>query len=144
MLHLLHTNDIGRYILGWSADRKLTSTLFPILSIILNKRTYTQISVIVKRNKWKTRSELKLKNSWIRTYFSNVVGPLKCRFCKKLLLYEWNSGQLPISFLQIRFFCNQNIGETLFLHWVSVSPIFWLQENLIWMKETGNWSEVHT
>ena len=41
MLHLLHTNDIGRYILGWSADRKLTSTLFPILSIILNKRTYT-------------------------------------------------------------------------------------------------------
>ena len=55
-----------------------------------------QISEIVKRNKWKTRSELKdirgKQNSGIRTYFWNVDGPLKCRFCKKLLLYEWNSG----------------------------------------------------
>ena len=22
--------------------------------------------------------------------------------------------------------------------------MFWLQENLIWMKEVGNWTEVHT
>ena len=45
--------------------------------------------------------------------------------------------------IQIRFSCNQNIGVTIFLHWVSVSPMFLLQENLIWMKEMGNWSEVH-
>ena len=30
---------------------------------------------------------------------------------------------------------NQNIGDT-FLHRVSVSPMFWLQENLILTKET--------
>ena len=38
---------------------------------------------------------------------------LKSRFCKKSLLYEWNSGQLPTSFIKIRLSCNQNIGETL-------------------------------
>ena len=31
-----------------------------------------------------------------------------------------------------------------FLVWESASPIFWLQANLIWMKEAGNWTEVHT
>ena len=44
-------------------------------------------------------------------------------FCKKLLLYEWNSGQLDTFFIKIRFSCNQNIRGTLFLHWVSVSLI---------------------
>ena len=62
----------------------------------------------------------------------------KTGFCKKLLLYECNSDQLPISFIKIWFSCNQHIGETLFLHWVSVSPICWLQENLILMKKIHN------
>ena len=51
---------------------------------------------------------------------------LKSRFCKKLLLHKWNSGQLPISFIKIRFSCNQNIGETLTQCKKCVSPIFWL------------------
>ena len=38
---------------------------------------------------------------------------LKCQFCKMLLLYKWNSWQLPISFIKIRLSCNQNIGEIL-------------------------------
>ena len=54
------------------------------------------------------------------------------------------SVQLPTSFIQIRFSCNQNIGEWIFLVWVSASPMFWLQENLLWMKKVGNWTEVHT
>ena len=51
---------------------------------------------------------------------------------------------MPISFIQIRFFRNQNIGETLTHSKKSVSPMFWLQDSLIWMKEMGNWSEVHS
>ena len=31
-----------------------------------------------------------------------------------------------------------------FSHWVCVSPMLWFHENLIWMKEMGNWSEVHS
>ena len=54
------------------------------------------------------------------------------------------SVQLPTSLNRIRFSCNQNIGERIFLVWVGASPIFWLQKNLIWMKEVGNWTEVHT
>ena len=44
--------------------------------------------------------------------FQIVRFLLKCRLCKKLLLSKWNSWQLPISFIKIRFSCNQNIGET--------------------------------
>ena len=69
---------------------------------------------------------------------------LKYGFCKKLLLYECNSDQLPISFIKIRFSCNQKIGETFTQTKKKCSPMFWLQENLIWMKEVGNWTEVHT
>ena len=64
---------------------------------------------------------------------------LKYRFCKELLLYEWNSGQLNTFFIKIRLFCNQNIGEK-----KCVTPMFWLQENLILMKEMGNCPEFHS
>ena len=44
----------------------------------------------------------------------------------------------------IRFSCNQNIGEALTQTKKTHSLMFWLQENLIWMKEVGNWTEVNT
>ena len=62
----------------------------------------------------------------------------KAGFFKKLFLWKWTSDMLLISFIQIRFSCIQNIGETLTQRKESVSPMFWLQENLIWMKEMGN------
>ena len=51
-----------------------------------------------------------------------------------LRIYFFNN-QLPISFIQIGFSYNQNIRETLTQSKKSVSPMFWLQENLIeWKK----------
>ena len=38
----------------------------------------------------------------------NSISILKYGFCKKLLLYEWNFGQLNTFFIKIRFSCNQN------------------------------------
>ena len=59
----------------------------------------------------------KLKNS---LWYVLLLSKLKYGFCKKLLHYEWNSGQLPISFIKIRFSCNQNIEETLFyIEWTA-------------------------
>ena len=52
-----------------------TETLFPILSIILNKRTYTN-----KRDckKGQMENTVRIENtSGIRTYFSNVIGHLR-------------------------------------------------------------------
>ena len=59
----------------------------------------------------------------------------KVVFFKKLFLKEWTSDQLPISFIQIRFSCNPNIKETFTQCQKGVSPMFWLHENLILMKE---------
>ena len=64
-------------------------------------------------------------------------------FVRSYFLTNETMGGCPFSFIKIRFSYNQNIGETHFLHWVSVSPIFWLQENLILMKEMGNCPEFH-
>ena len=45
---------------------------------------------------------------------NNTFLVLKHGFFKKLLfLLVWTSDQMSISFIKIRFFCNQNIGETL-------------------------------
>ena len=44
-----------------------------------------------------------------------------CDASRFTVSYEWNSRHLPISFIKIRFSCNQNIGETLFyIEWVSL------------------------
>ena len=45
---------------------------------------------------------------------NKLLGLLKYGFCNKLLLYEWNSGQLDTFFIKIRFCCHQNIKDTLF------------------------------
>ena len=55
---------------------------------------------------------------------------------------EWTSDQLNIFFIKSRFSCNQNIGETLTQCKKMGPPMFWLQENLIFMNEMFNWSEV--
>ena len=53
------------------------------------------------------KRELTKKTHWL----------LKCRFCKKLILYEWNSGQLDTFFIKVRFSCNQNTGVS----WVTLT-----------------------
>ena len=91
------------------------------------------------------RISFKLSQKLWPKLFENCPGDWS-RICPRILFKVWIlsediSWSLPISFLKIRFSCNQNIGETL-LHWVS--PKFWLQENLIFRKKLGNWSEVHS
>ena len=54
------------------------------------------------------------------------------------------SVQLPTSFIQIRFSCNQKIEEEVTQTEKICSPMFWLLKNLLWIKKVGNWTKVHT
>ena len=67
-----------------------------------------------------------------RLYFTWLVPimywkPLKCRFCKKLLLYEWNSGQLNTFEINFGWVQQQNHPKVM-TEW----------------KKVGNWSELHS
>ena len=79
----------------------------PILSSF-NLKKRTQIVVYWQQD---VSIDMFLENNFTKL---KIVLWLKYRFRKKSFLYEWNSGQLPISFIKIRFSCNQNTEETLF------------------------------
>ena len=55
-----------------------------------------------------------------------------------------NENMLPISFIKIRFSCNQNIEKTLFFTMSEYLSNILITGNRIFMKEMGNCPEFHS
>ena len=82
-------------------------------------------------------------------YFLNFIWSWFRRFkqlCPSRLLFNTSSNIYRLMGLKM---CSMKKKPNIQLKYgffkkLSVSPMFWLQENLIWIKEMGNWSEVHS